>query len=75
MEQNEFFEINGFIVKIPKDKYEVIDSYLDRVSFIISKLNSYNYIKIKKKLPSHNIQRTKPQKSDILIPTVSKIYD
>jgi len=51
MEQNEFYEVNGFIIKIPRDKYEFDSSYSDRVLFIISKLKNYdNYEEIKENL-------------------------
>ena len=49
MEQNDLYNVNGVVVKIPKDKYEFNRPYLDRVSFIISKLKKYNdYKEIKR---------------------------
>ena len=48
MEQNEFYEINGFVVQIPKDKYEFNNSYLERVLFIISKSYSKNCLYLSK---------------------------
>ena len=47
---NQIFEVNGFLIKIPKDKYENKKIYLERVLFIIKNLkksdNLLEYIRL-----------------------------
>ena len=59
MEQNEFYEVNNFVVKITKDKYEVDKIYSDRVIYIIEELKKYKtYSEIKKKIDKYiNLSR------------------
>jgi hypothetical protein len=41
MEQNNIYEINGYLVKINKDKFESNKMYSERVLYIINNLKKY----------------------------------